>query len=52
MEHYIVDKVPDRFVPPDRQSIEEARQRQLDALQAMRRLLIDTQPARLQPVNY
>ena len=49
MEHCVVDKVPEKFVPPHRQKIEEARQRQLDALQAMRRLLVDTRPtARLQ----
>ena len=49
MEHCDVDKVPERFVPPDRRTIEETRQRQLAALQALRRLLVETRPiARLQ----
>jgi len=51
MEHCVVDKVPERFVPPDRRSIEETRQRQLDALQALRRLLVDTRPAGLLSAN-
>jgi len=45
MEHCVVDKVPERAVPPHRRTIEEARQRQLDALQSLRRLLMNTRPA-------
>ena len=49
MEHCVVDNVPERLVPPDRQTIEETRQRQLAALQALRRLLVDARPvARMQ----
>jgi hypothetical protein len=51
MEQCVVDNVPERVVPPHRQAIEETRQRQLAALQSLRRLLVNTKPVRVQLVN-
>jgi len=51
MEHCVVDNVPERVVPPHRQAIEETRQRQLAALQSLRRLLMNTKPVRVQLAN-
>jgi len=51
MEHCVIDNVPERVMPPHRRTIEEARQRQLAALQSLRRLLMDTRPARVEMTN-
>lgn len=42
MDTCVVDKVPDRFVPPSKMAIKEARDRQLAAVQELRRLLKQT----------
>ncbi len=42
MDVCVVDKVPERHDPPSRESIEQARARQLETLRALRRLLMQT----------
>lgn len=44
MDQCVVDKVPERHVPPVRQNIERARERQLETLKQIRRLLMQVRP--------
>ncbi len=44
MDTCVVDNMPERMAPPSKQSIEEARQKQLRTLQNLRRLLSQAAP--------
>lgn len=43
MDECIVDAVPVRHDPPSRQAIEQAKEKQLNALRQLRRLLMQVQ---------
>jgi len=46
MDICVVDKVIERYDPPHRQAIEDARLRQMAAIKALRRLLADARPGK------
>ena len=50
MDVCVVDKVPERHMPPSPELIQQARQRQLIALQEVRRLLLRQHPREIAPL--
>lgn len=42
MEMCVVDKIPDRYMPPSKEAIQSTREKQMRALQELRRLLMTT----------